>query len=42
MGFGVYRGLIGHIDKQVPANLLLGAGTDPRLLWDVAAPAADG
>jgi len=33
-GFGIYRGLIGHIDKQVPNRLLLDADTDPRLLWD--------
>ena len=39
VGFGVYRGLIGHIDKQVPANVLLGADVDPRLLWD-AGPTA--
>jgi ectoine hydroxylase-related dioxygenase (phytanoyl-CoA dioxygenase family) len=35
-GFGIYRGLIGHIDKQVPATLLLGSDTDPRLVWDQA------
>ena len=35
-GFGIYRGLIGHIDKQVPARLLLDADSDPRLLWDLA------
>jgi ectoine hydroxylase-related dioxygenase (phytanoyl-CoA dioxygenase family) len=35
-GFGIYRGLIGHIDKQVPATLLLGADRDPRLVWDLA------
>jgi ectoine hydroxylase-related dioxygenase (phytanoyl-CoA dioxygenase family) len=34
VGFGIYRGLIGHIDKQVPSNLLLSAGADGRLLWD--------
>jgi len=38
VGYGIYRGLIGHIDKQVPANLLLGADDDPRLLWDLARP----
>lgn len=38
VGFGIYRGLIGHIDKQVPANLLLGSDADPRLLWDAARP----
>src|ERR1700722_12086719 len=25
VGYGIYNGLIGHIDKQVPANLLLAA-----------------
>jgi ectoine hydroxylase-related dioxygenase (phytanoyl-CoA dioxygenase family) len=38
VGFGVYRGLIGHIDKKVPANLLLGGTEEPRLLWDYAVP----
>ena len=33
-------GLIGHIDKQVPANLLLDAGEDPNLRWDSAKPPA--
>ncbi len=37
-GFGLYRGLIGHIDKQVPANLLLGSDADSSLLWDAARP----
>ena len=35
-GFGIYHGLIGHIDKQVPSRLLLEAKSDPRLLWDLA------
>ena len=35
-GFGIYNGLIGHIDKQVPSRLLLDAESDPRLLWDLA------
>ncbi len=35
-GFGIYRGLIGHIDKQVPATVLLGSEADPRLIWDLA------
>jgi ectoine hydroxylase-related dioxygenase (phytanoyl-CoA dioxygenase family) len=37
-GFGIYRGLIGHIDKQIPANLLLGSDADSHLLWDYATP----
>ena len=35
-GFGIYRGLIGHIDKRVPSELLLGAEVDGRLIWDLA------
>ncbi len=37
VGLGIYRGLIGHIDKQVPANRLFGADIDPHLVWDYAA-----
>jgi len=33
MGYGVYRGLIGHIDKQSPAQMLNGGG-DFRSIWD--------
>lgn len=32
-GFGVYRGLIGHIDKDSPSRRLL-AGADFRSIWD--------
>jgi ectoine hydroxylase-related dioxygenase (phytanoyl-CoA dioxygenase family) len=32
-GFGTYRGLIGHIDKQSPAQRLLGS-TERPMLWD--------
>ncbi len=38
VGYGIYRGLIGHIDKNVPANLLLEADEDSHLLWDYATP----
>ncbi len=38
VGLGIYRGLIGHIDKQVPANRFFGAAIDPHLVWDYAAP----
>ena len=38
VGYGIYRGLIGHIDKKIPANLLLDATEDPHLLWDYAEP----
>ena len=41
VGYGIYRGLIGHIDKEVPANRLLGSAGDPRLLWDLAGPPVD-
>ena len=32
-GYGVYRGLIGHIDKQSPLSLL-DAAADTRMTWD--------
>ncbi len=32
-GFGTYRGLIGHIDRQSAAQRLLGRG-DGQMLWD--------
>ena len=38
VGYGVYNGLIGHIDKQIPANLLLHGSEDTHLLWDYAEP----
>lgn len=34
IGLGIYRGLIGHIDKQTPASALLAESESPRLLWD--------
>jgi ectoine hydroxylase-related dioxygenase (phytanoyl-CoA dioxygenase family) len=33
VGYGVYQGLIGHIDKKSPAQLLNGGGTF-RSIWD--------
>jgi len=33
-GFGIYRGLIGHIDKQSPAQRLLDPAQPAALLWD--------
>ena len=33
MGYGVYRGLIGHIEKQSPAQMLNGGGSF-RSIWD--------
>jgi ectoine hydroxylase-related dioxygenase (phytanoyl-CoA dioxygenase family) len=35
-GFGIYQGLIGHIDKQVPAKVLLGSQADIPMIWDYA------
>ncbi|MGD9996329.1 MAG: phytanoyl-CoA dioxygenase family protein [Ilumatobacteraceae bacterium] len=33
-GFGIYRGLIGHIDKQSPAERLLGDDRGCQMVWD--------
>ena len=33
-GFSTYRNLIGHIDKQTPAQVLLGDKTDFKSIWD--------
>ena len=33
VGYGVYRGLIGHIDKQSPAQRLTGGGAF-KSIWD--------
>jgi ectoine hydroxylase-related dioxygenase (phytanoyl-CoA dioxygenase family) len=41
VGYGIYRGLIGHIDKNVPTNLLLEGDADAHLLWDYATPPAN-
>lgn len=35
-GFGVYRGLIGHIDRRSPAQALLDGERPHRMLWDLA------
>ncbi len=32
-GFGTYRGLIGHIDRQTAAQRILGVG-ETNMLWD--------
>ena len=39
-GFGNFHGLIGHIDKSVPADRLFGPGGGGRMLWD-SVPATD-
>jgi ectoine hydroxylase-related dioxygenase (phytanoyl-CoA dioxygenase family) len=36
VGYSIYNGLIGHIDKRHPGTLLLGADDDAFLLWDHA------
>jgi len=35
-GFSLYNGLVGHIEKQHPGKLLLGADQDASLVWDYA------
>src|SRR5579875_1267904 len=34
VGYGLYNGLIGHIDKRVPAELLLGRPSTGGMIWD--------
>ena len=34
VGYGVYNGLIGHIDKQRPADLLAGEKLPTAMVWD--------
>jgi hypothetical protein len=35
VGYGIYNGLIGHIDKRSPADALLGpVGPTDRMVWD--------
>jgi ectoine hydroxylase-related dioxygenase (phytanoyl-CoA dioxygenase family) len=34
VGYGVYNGLIGHIDKQRPADLLNEGGSLSPMVWD--------
>ena len=34
IGYGVYQGLIGHIDKKMPAQLLNEGGGDFKPIWD--------
>jgi ectoine hydroxylase-related dioxygenase (phytanoyl-CoA dioxygenase family) len=36
VGYSIYNGLIGHIDKKNPGKLLLGADEDASLVWDEA------
>src|SRR4051794_1484484 len=34
VGYGIYNGLIGHIDKHDPAHLLLDRTDDTSMVWD--------
>jgi ectoine hydroxylase-related dioxygenase (phytanoyl-CoA dioxygenase family) len=34
VGYGIYNGLIGHIDKHDPAEVVLETGEDTHLVWD--------
>jgi ectoine hydroxylase-related dioxygenase (phytanoyl-CoA dioxygenase family) len=34
VGYGIYNGLIGHIDKHDPAHLLLDRSDDSQMVWD--------
>jgi ectoine hydroxylase-related dioxygenase (phytanoyl-CoA dioxygenase family) len=36
VGYGVYMGLIGHIDKRTPAQVLLGSEGRQGMVWDAA------
>jgi ectoine hydroxylase-related dioxygenase (phytanoyl-CoA dioxygenase family) len=38
VGYSVYRGLIGHVDKAHPREAVLGETTEPNLVWDAAKP----
>ncbi|MDA8342518.1 MAG: phytanoyl-CoA dioxygenase family protein [Actinomycetota bacterium] len=38
VGYDLYRGLIGHIDKRTPAQALLGDDRPTFMLWDAATP----
>ncbi|MFQ5381707.1 MAG: phytanoyl-CoA dioxygenase family protein [Dehalococcoidia bacterium] len=37
VGYGVYNGLIGHIDKQAPSQLLLAAERAAPMVWEAKA-----
>ena len=36
VGYGVYNGLIGHIERRSPADLLAGSGDRAPMAWDAA------
>ena len=33
-GFGIYRGLIGHIDRKPPSAVVLGSKLRQAMIWD--------
>ena len=41
VGYGIYNGLIGHIDKQLPSKVHLDDTEDAFLLWDYAKVSAN-
>jgi ectoine hydroxylase-related dioxygenase (phytanoyl-CoA dioxygenase family) len=38
VGYSIYNGLVGHIDKQHPGKLILGGDDQADLVWDYAQP----
>jgi ectoine hydroxylase-related dioxygenase (phytanoyl-CoA dioxygenase family) len=40
VGYGIYNGLIGHIDKTLPGARLLADDTESSMIWDSATPPA--
>jgi ectoine hydroxylase-related dioxygenase (phytanoyl-CoA dioxygenase family) len=40
VGYGLYNGLIGHIDKELPSARLLGDTEESFMIWDYAKPPA--
>jgi ectoine hydroxylase-related dioxygenase (phytanoyl-CoA dioxygenase family) len=38
IGYGIYNGLIGHIDKTLPAARLLADDSQSSMIWDSATP----
>jgi ectoine hydroxylase-related dioxygenase (phytanoyl-CoA dioxygenase family) len=38
IGYSVYNGLIGHIDKQHPAKYVLTADEGVEMVWDLLKP----
>jgi ectoine hydroxylase-related dioxygenase (phytanoyl-CoA dioxygenase family) len=38
IGYSVYNGLIGHIDKQHPAKFVLAGNERVEMVWDLLKP----